>query len=95
MIEKGHLQQFMIMASKKNMTNGNYVYIAVHPFASSEIFIRNNVPLYDYIWILPWRGYYGKDKKSLFFASKEEMVKAYQWLFVLMPQVKCSHINKH
>ena len=95
MLEKGHLQQFMIMASKKNMTNGDYVYIAVHPFASSETFIRNHGPYYDYMWIIPWNGAYGKVRKSLFFASKEEMVKAYQGLFVLMPQVKCSHINKH
>ena len=93
MLEKGHLQQFMMMASKKNMTNGDYIFIAVHPFASSETFIRNHGSLYDYMWILPWKGNLGKDKKSFFFASKEEMVKAYQGLFVLMPQVKSSHIN--
>ena len=78
-----------MMASHKNMTNGDYVYIAVHPFATSETFLRNTHSLHNYVWILPWMGYHGKGegKNAFFFGSKEEMVKAYQGLFVLMPQV--------
>ena len=89
MLDKGKLQQFMMMASHKNMTNGDYVYIAVHPFATSETFLRNTHSLHNYVWILPWMGYHGKGegKNAFFFGSKEEMVKAYQGLFVLMPQV--------
>ena len=89
MLDKGKLQQFMMMASKKNMTNGDYVFIAVHPFATSETFLRNTHSLYDYVWILPWMGYHGDGDgdNSFFFGTKEEMVKAYQGLFLLMPQV--------
>lgn len=91
MLDKGRLQQFMIMASKRNMTNGDYVFIAVHPFATTETFLRDRNQLHDFVWVLPWMGYHGKERgkqnKSLYFATKEEMIKAYQSLFLVMPQV--------
>ena len=89
MLDKGKLQQFMMMASKKNMTNGDYVFIAVHPFATNIMYLEN--ALRDFAWILPWMWYHGEeeDKTPLFFGTKAEMVKAYQGLFVLMPRVSC------
>ena len=89
MLDKGKLQEFMMMASKKNMTDGDYVFIAVHPFATTETFLRNTHSLYDYVWILPWTGYHGdgNGKNSFWFGEKEEMVKAYSGLFVLQPEV--------
>ena len=79
----------MMMASQRNMTDGDYVFIAVHPFATSESILRNSHGLRDYLWILPWMGYHGKGdgKDYFFFGSKKEMVKAYQGLFIITPQV--------
>ena len=93
MLDQGTLQKFMMVASKKSMTNRDYVFIAIHPFAASEMYLRSTNSLHDYAWILPWTGYHGEGngKNNSYFGTKEEMVKAYQGLFLLMPQVKTKY----
>ena len=90
MLAKEKLQRFMMIASQKNMTGGDYVFIAVHPFAGNMMSLQNRFR--DFAWILPWILFQGdkeaeNTKNAMFFGTKEEMAKAYQGLFVLMPQV--------
>eukprot|EP00111_Clytia_hemisphaerica_P009174 TCONS_00026970-protein len=89
MLEKGRLQHFMMTARKMNMTNGDYVFIAVHPFATAEQFLRNTQTLKDYVWVLPWSGYYGdgNKEKAFFFGEKNEMMEAFSRLFVIQPKI--------
>ena len=94
MLDKEKLQQFMMMASQRNMTNGDYVFIAVHPFAGNVMYLQNSFS--DYAWMLPWMYFQGNRDETFggfFFGTKKEMVKAYQGLFVLMPQVLCCLVS--
>lgn len=88
MMDKGNLQQFMLLAVNKNLTNGDYIFIAVHPFATMETMLRHVTYVSNFVWVLPWtRTPLSKDATALRAASKEVLEKAFQSLFVLMPQV--------
>ena len=78
-----------MMASQREMTGGDYVFIAVHPFAGgSEAYLRTTHEMHHMAWTHAWAGFHGEGEDNFMtFGSAEEMVKAYQGLFVLMPQV--------
>lgn len=90
MVDKGSLQEFMLMAAERNLTNGDYVFIAVHPFATLETLLMLSEINYvsNYVWVFPWaRTPQHKDATHFLSAPPDVLEKAFQSLFVLMPQV--------
>ncbi|XP_057304139.1 receptor-type guanylate cyclase gcy-22-like [Hydractinia symbiolongicarpus] len=80
--EKGYLRQFMLHVAKQGLDNGDYVYIAIHPFVSSPSLLRN-VKISKLVWSLPWRGTSQNGGPS----EKLLLAQAYQSLFVIQPQI--------
>lgn len=85
---------FMSMAAKKNLNNGEYVYIAVHPFLSHEdTLLKKKLRISSYVWALPYTPNLGKiqsKSKTLnkfMFDTDEQIRKAYQSLLIVMPMV--------
>ena len=85
-MDKANMQQFMYLASKRGLTDGRYVFIAVHPFATAEMMLREKVYISNFLWVLPWHGKQDSINNFLF-APEEEIKKAFQSFFVLVPQV--------
>ena len=82
------MQEFMMLAAQRGLTTDDqHTFIVVNPFASMETFMLRRTLVKKYAWVLPWQGYLGKrgDSKGLYFASTQEIKKAYNNLFVLHP----------
>ena len=83
MLDQGYVRQFMLHAAEREMTNGDYVYIAIHPFINNENFLRPTPVVYSIAWFLPLKGKPSEDPiKDLVILEK-----AYKSLLVLMPEV--------
>lgn len=93
---KGYLRQFLLQAEKKGLNDGNYVYIAINPFASDSSTLRQK-SLAGYSWILPWRGELNV-KVDPFKTDRAALARAYQSLITLMPEtasMKGENYNKY
>ena len=83
----------MLLANEKGLTQGDYVYIAIHPFATSEALLRTDSVGHQYIWFLPWKG--DKEIGPDFFSGQEHntLVSAYRSLMILMPEVSFFYLS--
>lgn len=86
MLDKGYMRQFMLQVAKKGFINGEYVFIGIHPFATSETLLRIDSAIHGLIWFLKWKGE-PPDDKAFNFNEMILLAKAYQSLMILMPEV--------
>ena len=83
MLDQGYVRQFLLYAAERGMTNGDYVYMAIHPFINNENFLRPTSVVYSIAWFLPLKGKPSPHPEK----DLDILQKAYKSLLVLMPEV--------
>ena len=85
MIDKGYIRPFLLSVFNENLINGEYVFIAVHPFVGSETLFQSQSFPSVHAWFLPWKGV---GMNGLFDAKiLRTMMIAYQSVLILQPEV--------
>ncbi|XP_047143236.1 atrial natriuretic peptide receptor 1 isoform X1 [Hydra vulgaris] len=85
MIDKGYLRSFLLSAFTENLTNGEYVFIAVHPFVGMEKLFQTHSFTAVHAWFLPWKGAVGNNLYDPIILRN--MMIAYQSVLILQPEI--------